>query len=488
MRKWMVLSVLAFLLAGCAMGPNYVKPVIETPAAFRYDDAGNRDAVNMVWWQQFQDPVLDALISEALANNKNIQIAAANMEQAAAVIMQTRSPLFPQLGYSGSAGRKRLSGLDGTLLSKFVENPNNSYQTFISASWEIDLWGRIRRLTEAAEADWHASEAQWRGVILSVVATVAGNYMQLLGLDEQLAVSKSNLAAYADSVKIFELRFQYGVVSQMNVEQTRSQYETAAATIPQIESQIAQTENALSILLGRNPGPIKRGRTIYELQLPPVPSGLPSEILINRPDIQQAEQNLISANAQIGAARALYFPTISLTGAYGNSSADLSDLFKGPANAWSYVGSLTGPIFAGGAITAQVRRSEAAQKAALHNYESAIQNSFADVEDALVIRKKLVEQVQAQERLVKANSEYTRLARLQYEGGYTPYSTVLQAEQMLFPSEINLVQSRTSAFMALVNIYKAMGGGWLAEAQRLTLKEFSAPPADEITPSKANVQ
>ena len=488
MRRWIVLSVLFFLLAGCAAGPDYVKPVVETPNAFKYDEAGTREAVNMVWWKQFQDPVLDALINEALVNNKNIKIAAANMQQAAAVVMQTRSPLFPQFGYSGSAGRKRLSGLEGTPLSNFVENPQNSYQAFISASWEIDLWGRIRRLTESAEADLHASEAQWRGTILSLVAMVANDYIQLLGLDEQLAVSKRNMAAYAESVKIFELRFKYGMVSQMNVEQTRAQYETVAAAIPQIESQIAQTEHALSVLLGRNPGPIKRGKTIYELQLPPVPSGLPSEILINRPDIQEAEQSLISANAQIGAARALYFPTISLTGAYGNSSADLSDLFKGPANAWSYVGSLTGPIFAGGAITGQVNRAEAAQKAALHNYELAIQNSFADVEDSLVIRKKLVEQIEAQERLVKANSEYTRLARLQYEGGYAPYSTVLQAEQMLFPSEINYVQYRSSAFIALVNIYKAMGGGWLAEAQRLTVKEGSESPVDGTKSSKEKSQ
>ena len=488
MRKWLVLSVLFFLLAGCAMGPDYVKPVVETPSAFMYGEGGTQDAVNKAWWQQFQDPVLDDLIKEALAHNKNIRIAAANMEQAAAVMIQTRSPLFPQFGYSGSAGRKRLSGLEGTLLNNFVENPQNSYQTFVSASWEIDLWGRIRRLTESAEADLHATEAQYRGVILSLVGAVAGNYIQLLGLDEQLVVAKRNMAAYAESVKIFELRFKYGAVSQMNVEQTHSQYETAAATIPQIESQIAQTEHALSILLGRNPGPIKRGRTIYDLQLPPVPAGLPSEILVNRPDIQEAEQHLISANAQIGAARALYFPTISLTGAYGNSSADLSDLFKGPANAWSYVGSLTGPIFAGGAIFGQVKRAEAARKAALYNYELAVQNSFADVENALVARKKLVEQIEAQERLVKANSEYTRLARLQYEGGYTPYSTVLQAEQMLLPSEINLVQSRTSAFIALVNIYKAMGGGWLTEAQSLTVQEGSDQPAEGAKSSKANVQ
>ena len=360
--------------------------------------------------------------------------------------------------------------LEGTPLNNFVENPQNSYQTFVSASWEIDLWGRIRRLTESAEADLLATEAQWRGVILSLVAAVANNYIQLLGLDEQLAVSKRNMATYAESVKIFELRFKYGMVSQMNVEQTLSQYETAAAThsadrIPDCPDRTRSVHSART-----QSGAHQARQDDLRTSTAPCSFGLPSEILINRPDIQQAEQNLISANAQIGAARALYFPTISLTGAYGNSSADLSDLFKGPANAWSYVGSLTGPIFAGGAITGQVKRAEAAQKAALNNYELAIQNSFADVENALVARKKLVEQIEAEERLVKANSEYTRLARLQYEGGYTPYSTVLQAEQMLFPSEINYVQSRTSAFIALVNIYKAMGGGWLTEAQRLTIK------------------
>jgi multidrug efflux system outer membrane protein len=297
-------------------------------------------------------------------------------------------------------------------------------------------------------------------VILSLVASVASNYIQLLGLDEQLLVSKQTLATYADSVKLFELRFKYGQVSQMTVEQARSQFETAAAAIPQVESQIAQTENALSILLGRNPGPVRRGKTINQLELPAVPAGLPSEVLTNRPDIRQAEQNLIAANAQIGAARALYFPTISLTGAFGLASADLSSLFTGSARVWNYAGSLTGPIFTGGAISSQVKQAEAARKAALYGYELTIQSAFADAESTLVARSKLVEQVQAQERLVMANSEYVRLARLQYDGGYAPYSTVLQAEQQLFPSELNLAQSRAALFISLVNIYKAMGGGW----------------------------
>jgi len=460
--RGLILLAVALLLTGCMVGPDYVRPKVDVPAAFRYEEKEAQATANIEWWKQFQDPVLDALTSEALANNKNVKIAAANIEQAAAVLTQVRSPLFPQATYGGSAARERATEAGATPLSSLVTNPQSSYQALASASWEIDLWGRIRRLSESARADLLATEEAWRGVILSLVASVASNYIQLLGLDEQLLVSKRTLATYAESVRIFELRFKYGQVSQMTVEQARSQYETAAAAIPQIETQIAQTENALSILLGRNPGPIQRGKTIYQLVLPAVPAGLPSDLLSNRPDIREAEQNLISANAQIGAARALYFPTISLTGEFGYASADLSDLFKGSARTWTYGGSITGPIFTAGAISGQVQQAEAAQRATLYTYELTIQSAFADAENSLVARQKLSEQVQAQQRLVKANSEYVRLARLQYDGGYAPYSTVLQAEQQLFPSELNYAQYRAALFSSLVNIYKAMGGGWQA--------------------------
>ena len=456
------LIVLAFavLLFGCMVGPDYVRPKVDVPAAFRYEDREAKESANTEWWKLFQDPVLNALIAEALANNKNVKIAVANIEKAAGVLTQTRSPLYPQIGYGGSAARERASEAEAVPVPSIIPNPQTSYQVLASASWEIDLWGRIRRLSESAQAELLATEEAWHGVILSLVASIASTYIQLLGLDEQLLVSKQTLATYAESVKIFELRFKYGQVSQMTVEQARSQYETAAAAIPQLESQIAQTENALSILLGRNPGPVRRGKTINRLELPAVPAGLPSEVLTNRPDIRQAEQNLIAANAQIGAARALYFPTISLTGAFGFASSDLSNLFTGSARVWSYAGSFAGPIFTGGAISSQVKQAEAARSAALFSYELAIQSAFADAENSLVARSKLVEQVQAQERLVRANSEYVRLARLQYDGGYSPYSTVLQAEQQLFPSELNLVQSHAALFVSLVNIYKAMGGGW----------------------------
>ena len=455
---------LAFLLllSGCMVGPDYVRPSVDVPPSFIYAEKDAQETANTEWWRQFGDPVLDGLIREALANNRSVKIAAANVEQAAALLIQARSPLFPQAGYSGSKTKQRASENNAAPLPPTVPNPQISYEAIASASWEIDLWGRIRRLTEAAKAELLATEEAQQGVILSLVASVAGDYVQMLGLDEQLLIAKRTMAAYAESVRLFEIQFKYGQVSQMNVEQARTQYETAAAAVPQIESQLSQTENALSVLLGRNPGARPRGKTIHELMVPSVPAGLPSDLLASRPDIRQAEQNLIAANAQIGAAKAQYFPTISLTGASGYASEHLSDLFRGPSRIWSYAGSVVGPIFTGGGIYGQVKQAEAATKAALNNYELTIQNAFSDAENALVSRRKLVEQIHAQERLVKASSEYVRLARLQYTGGYAPYSTVLQAEQQLFPAELNYAQYRTALFTSLVNIYKAMGGGWQA--------------------------
>jgi multidrug efflux system outer membrane protein len=467
MRRLLILA-LAASLSGCMMGPDYRRPVVDIPQSFQYEDRDARDTANAEWWKEFQDPVLDGLITEALANNKNIKIAAANIELAAGVLTQTRAPLFPQASYAGGASRQRASENNAMSVPTGASNPFNTNQLFGGVNWEIDLWGRIRRLSEAAQANLLASEEARRGVILSLVASVAGNYLQLRGLDEQLAIARRNLDAYAESVKLFELQFQYGQISQMIVEQARTQYETAASTIPQIESQVVQVENALSILLGRNPGPIARGKSIYELAYPPVPAGLPSQLLGRRPDLAQAEQNLVAANAQIGAAKALYFPSISLTGAFGYESANLSDLFRGPSRTWSYAGSFAGPIFTAGAIYGQVEQAKAAQKAALISYEAAIQSAFADVENALVIRTKLVQQVDAQGRLVKASKEYERLAKLQYDGGYAPYLTVLSAQQQLFPAELNLAQFRASLFTAYANLYKAMGGGWVLEADRMT--------------------
>jgi len=436
---------------------------VDVPAEYRYQDEHAQELANTKWWTQFQDPMLDALIDEALNHNKDIQIAAANIEKAAAVLTQTRSPLLPQIGYSGSGSRQRASEENASPIPASVPNPQNAFQMLSHASWELDLWGKIQRLSEAAQANVLASEAAQRGILLSLVSSVAANYIQLLGLDMQLRISRDTLTIYAESVRLFELQYQYGRVSRMTVEQAHTQYETAAGIIPQIESQIAQTENALSILLGRNPGPIVRNRTIDDLILPSVPAGVPSDVLTNRPDIQQAEQNLIAANARIGAARALYFPSISLTAGLGLASADLSNLFNGSARTWSYQGSFTGPIFSAGGIEAQVKQAEADHKMSLLTYQSSIQQAFADVENALIARTKVAEQVKAQERLVTAGREYERLARLQYDGGYTPYLTVLNAQQQLFPAELDYVQYRAAALIAYTTLYKAMGGGWMME-------------------------
>jgi outer membrane protein, multidrug efflux system len=472
----------ACALAGCTLGPNYQRPAVQAPKAFQYEPQDAARTADTLWWRQFQDPVLDSLIDEALQHNSNVQIAAASVEQAAAVLTQARSQFFPAVGYGAGGQRARSVEPAFAALIPNYPNPANAYQAALQASWEVDLWGRIRRQSEAAYANVLASDEARRGVILSLVAQVAGSYLQLRGLDEQLEVAQKTLGTYKESVDLFTLQFQYGQVSMMNVAQAQSQYETAAAQIPLIESQIAQTQSSLAVLIGRDPGPIARGKSVADLKLPQVPQGVPSELLERRPDLLQSEQQLIAANAQIGAAKALYFPTISLTGAYGNASSELSNLFSGPTRIWSYAGSVTGPIFSFGAISGQVAQAEATQKAALLSYQLSIRNAFADVDNALIAKQKLQEQLGAQIKLVAALQQYNDLARLQYEGGYTSYSTVLQAEQALFPAELNLASIRAQLYAAAVNIYKAMGGGWVEQADQRTGSTPPAPPSSALPP------
>jgi len=281
-----------------------------------------------------------------------------------------------------------------------------------------------------------------------------------------------------------ELKFKYGRVSQMNVAQANSRYETAAAQIPPIKTQIAVLENALSVLLGKNPDKIPRGKAIFELASPAIPAGVPSELLERRPDLLQSEQQLISANALIGAAKAQFFPTIALTGATGYASNDLSNLFKGPARVWSYGGGLTGPLFTGGLVYGQYKQAQAAHKAALLDYELAIQSAFADVDNALVSQQELTDQVAAQERLVTALRGYAQLSQYLFDGGREPYSTVLQAEEDLFPAELNWAAARAALYIGMVDIYKAMGGGWVDDAAKLT----AAAPAGATTEGAANIQ
>jgi multidrug efflux system outer membrane protein len=468
MRRSYVASVAGVLLAGCKIGPDYHRPPVDVPTAYRHEPAQAAATANVDWWTQFDDPVLNQLIAEGLAHNKSIKIAAANVEQASAVLTSTRSPLFPQLNYQAAGGRFRFSQNGTSALPSDLSNPTNAYQVLAGASWELDLWGRIRRLTESAQANLLATEEARRGVILSLTASVASDYLSLRGLDEQLAMAERTLGTYKESLRLMELKYQYGRVSDMNVDQARARYETAAAQIPQIKTNIAVLENALSILLGKNPGNIPRGKTIFELALPTIPAGVPSELLERRPDLLQSEEQLIAANAQIGAAKAQFFPTISLTGTSGYASTDLSNLFKGPARVWSYGGGFAGPIFTGGLVYGQFKQAKAAQKAALIGYEAAIQSAFADVDNALVSQQELSEQVSAQGRLVVALRGYAQLSQHLYDGGREPYSTVLQAEEDLFPAELNWAAARANLCITFVNIYKAMGGGWVDDAAKLT--------------------
>lgn len=475
MRPVLITCAFLICISGCMVGPDYKRPQVDVPRAFRYEPKEAAATADTLWWKQFGDPVLDKLIDEALANNKSLMTAAANIEQAEGNLMATRSYLFPQIGYTASASRQRIP--EGSIGFPLTKNPFSSFQVLAGASWEIDLWGRYRRLTEAARANLLASQEARRGVILSLVAEVAASYFQLRALDEQLVIAQRTLKTYEKSLNLFVLQHEHGQVSAMTVEQARSQYETAAVAIPQIESQIAQTENAISILLGRNPGPVVRGRPLEEISLPAVPAGLPSELLERRPDILQAEQNLIAANAQIGAARSLYFPSISLTGDYGVASGDLSDLFKGQSRTWSYTGTITGPIFTAGRIRGQVRQSEGARNAALSSYEGVVQSAFADMENALISSRKLLEQLSAEQRRVVAYREYERLAWLQYNEGYAPFLTVLYAQSQLFPSELSTIQTRAGTLIGIVNIYKAMGGGWVDKAEAMsTSKPVSSAP------------
>jgi multidrug efflux system outer membrane protein len=459
--------MLTLSLGGCLLGPDYHRPVVDTPPGFRFAADETKEIVDTVWWEQFQDPGLNAMIATALADNKDVKIAAARVEQFLGQFVTTRAQLFPQAGAGLNGERERIP-LGITQVPGGAGPVFNQFQATLSASWEIDFFGKLRRQTEAARASLLASEEGRRATILTLVSSVATSYVNLLSLDRQLKIAHSTVDSRAASVKVFELRFAGGQVAQMQLAQSQSEYEASLATIPQIELQIAQQEDSLSILLGKNPEAIIRDRELDDLALPIVPAGLPSQLLERRPDLRQAEQDLIAANAQIGAARALYFPSISLTGLFGTASGQFSSLFSGPARAWNFAGAVTLPIFTAGSIGGQVKQAEAVQQQALFAYQKSIQVAFQEVADALVARQKFQAQLVVQGRQVDALSTYSRLARLRYEGGYTSYIEVLDAERSLFNAQLSYAQTQGAVFTSSVSLYKAMGGGWVTDAEGLT--------------------
>ena len=472
MKRLITWSMGFLLMAGCAIGPDYRKPDVSSPPAWQVDTKQAQDTANTAWWEQFNDPALSDLIATALRQNYDLRIATARVEEYYGRYGATRADLFPQVGYGASAGRTQVSEKSVLAGTPGAGTPHNIYQAQFNASWEIDLWGKVRRATEASRADLMAAEDFRSGVILSLVTSVATAYVDLRSLDRQLEIARQTVKSREESVKLFEIRFKGGNISEMELSQVRSEYYVALAAIPDLEKRIRQQENLINLLLGRNPGPVRRGKAfekgeaVEAIALPAVPAGLPSDLLARRPDIRQAEQQLIAANARIGVAKAQYFPSISLTGLFGTASTDLGDLFTGPANAWNFAGALAGPIFTAGKIKGNVQAATAVQQQSLFFYEKAIQNAFREFEDALIDQDRTRVQLDAQAKQVEVLATYARLARLRYENGYTSYIEVLDAERSLFNSQLTYTQTQSALLRSLVNLYKASGGGWVVEADK----------------------
>jgi multidrug efflux system outer membrane protein len=462
MRNRLLIGFISLLVTACSIGPDYVRPTVATEPGWRLDYQVAAGLADTAWWERFEDPVLTELLNTALKENLDLLTAAARVDQYLGQLQTTRAEFFPQLGASGLASRTDESNTVYAIPRNL--GPQNYYEGTVNASWELDLWGRVRRANEAARAELLATEEARRAVLLTLTANTASGYIALRGFDRQLEIARDTETAYAESLRIFKLRHQYGTVSQLEVSQVESQYEVARQAIPRFEAAVARQENLLSVLLGRNPGPIPRGKPIDQLTVPGIPAGLPSELLERRPDIVRAEQQLIAANARIGVARALYFPRVSLTGAFGTASIHSDRLFDGPSEVWQLSGSALMPIFTFGAIEGQVKAAEAQQRQALFSYRQAILNAFRDVEDALVSTTKGREQLASQGRQVKALDNYARLAKLQYDAGKTGYLQVLDADRTLFDGQLAQVQTQTGTLNALIDVYRAMGGGWIDQA------------------------
>jgi multidrug efflux system outer membrane protein len=462
MKPCIFLLSAAFLTSGCTVGPNYKRPTVAVPGSYRgtiTDEATQTQLAalgDQKWWGIFQDEQLRTQISTALTQNYDSRIAASRLLEAQAQLGIIRADQFPSL--SAGAGITDVRQAK----SKFLPPSETSTgQVNVSAAWELDFWGKYRRATEAARANLVASEWARREVLSTLVANVASAYFQLRALDLQLEISKRTLNSRQESLRLTRILADGGSTSLLDVRQAEQLVFTASAEIPVLEQQIEQQENFLSILLGQNPGAIRRGQTLTEQRQPPeVPVGLPSSLLERRPDIQQAEAQLVAANAEIGVARAAYFPQISLSGAGGFQSSALSSLFSGPAGAWSFGASLTQPIFTGGRLRSEVHLAEARQQTAVLFYQLSIQGAFRSVSDALVAYHKTREFRAQQELLFRSAEDAARLSHMRYTGGVTGYLEVLTNETNAFSAELGLAQAQLNELLALVQLYQALGGGW----------------------------
>ena len=449
-------------LMGCAVGPNYKRPPVNTPETFPGEkQISTNSFAHLPWWQVFHDDTLQNLIRTALTNNYDLRIAITRVAQARALAAQARSQFFPQLNYAAFAG-------SGKNVSDNMPSPTGTegkvFGVDANASWEIDLWGQIRRLNESARAQFLASEEARRDVMISLIAQVAHAYFQLQALDQQLAIAGQSTNAFGGSLKLFNEQLQGGVASRLETASAEALMDAAAATIPELEQQIALQENQLSVLLGQNPAAILRGNIALEKQMPPeIPAGLPAALLERRPDIREAEQQLRSANAQVGVAKANFFPQLNLTGLFGEASTELSAITSGGAVAWSIAAGLTGPLFHGGQLRAQYAQVRAARDQAALQYQAAVLNALQEVSGALISRETSARARVQQARAVNAYQEAVKVSMERYRLGNVDYYVVLQEQQLLFPAENALVQFQLNQLLAVVQLYRALGGGWEVE-------------------------
>lgn len=459
-RSWTaVLFSAALCLFGCAVGPNYQRPVVDSPAAFRgQSPAANGAYADLAWWEVYHDATLQALIREALTNNYDLRIAMARVEQERALAMQARAHFVPSMTYNGTVSRGR-NDVFGSGFPNGGAVVNSAVGT-LNAFWEVDLWGRVRRLNEAANAQFLASEEGRHGVRLTLLSDVAATYFQLLELDQELEIASRTTNSFAESLRIFSQRVEGGTASALQSARAEAALEDAAAAVPAIRERISATENQLCVLLGRNLGPIRRVASLRIQDVPDIPPGLPSALLERRPDIRQAEQFLRSANAQVGESVAEFFPKIGLTALLGKVSPELSGFTLGAANAWGVAAEGVGPLFEGGRLVGQYRQSKAARSESELQYRRTVLNAFREVADALVSREQLVEIRQHQAREVTSLESAVKLSTERYVAGKADYYEVLEAQQQLFPAELNLARTQRDQLLAVVTLYKTLGGGW----------------------------
>ena len=461
LKKFLVLAVAGFLpVAGCAMGPDYTRPFVPLSDSFRMAQPASDSSsiANVPWWELLHDPELQRLVRIALEENKDLKRAVAAVEEYEARALVARMEFAPQLGVAGNFPMIKTGGLTNPgFPSQFAHYAEGTL------SWELDFWGRIRRVNEAARGDLLAQEMNRRAVILQLVSGVAQSYFDLRQLDMQLAIAKRTLKSWQESVDIAQARLEEGIITQLDADQFEAQRANAAARTADLERQMIQKENELSILLGRNPAAIPRGRSLLDQALPSVvPAGLPSELLQRRPDIVQVEQQLAAATARIGVAKAERFPKITLTGILGVASPQLSRIVN-PGQFAELGPALVGPLFNAQVLGFQQRAAEAQARQALAQYEQAILIAFREVEDALVAVRKTRDQTQAQKEQVTYLESAWELARLRYEGGVANYLDVLIAQQGLFDAELSLTATRRLHLVSIIQLYKALGGGWVPD-------------------------